>query len=136
MAKTIVNLTFRLDVNGKLFRNKDTNEDIQETLLFNQLMTRFYINKGDLPLFPNLGLKQFFGRFGFLDEAEANMVVADLEAEIELQMGRNCTVSKVIDHQHKHIDISIELEGIKQPLSIRYFNNNGSIRIIEPQFND
>ena len=44
---TIVNPTFRLDVTGKLFKNKASNRNIQETLFFNDIMTRRSINKGD-----------------------------------------------------------------------------------------
>ena len=40
MDKVIVNPTFRSDIDGKLFKNKDTNKDIQETVIFNALTTR------------------------------------------------------------------------------------------------
>ena len=127
--KVLINPTFRLDVSGKLFRNKKTNMDIQETIIFNNFMTRLSITKGDLPTFPEVGLKQFFGRFGFVDETEANVA-------IEHKMQRDCKISSVKDVENKHIDIMIQLEGIEAPLNIRYFNNNGSIRIIEPQFDE
>lgn len=135
-GEVIINPTFRLDVTGKLFRNKSTNQNLQDTLIFNQLMTRLSINKGDLPLFPTLGLKQFFGKFGYLDEAEADNVVMEFESEIEAQLGRTCTIEKVVDVANKHIDVHIEIDGLSVPLNLRYFNNNGSIRIIEPQFTD
>ena len=134
--KVLIVPTFRLDVSGKLFRNKKTNMDIQETIIFNNFMTRLSITKGDLPTFPEVGLKQFFGRFGFVDEIEANVAIAEFEEEIEHQMQRDCKISSVKDVENKHIDIMIQLEGIEAPLNIRYFNNNGSIRIIEPQFDE
>ena len=71
MDKVIVNPTFRSDIDGKLFKNKDTNKDIQETVIFNALTTRLSIYKGDLALFPNIGLKQHLFNFSFEDESGA-----------------------------------------------------------------
>ena len=52
-SKTVtVNPTFRLDVNGKLFNNKESNLNVQDTITFNNLMSRLSIEKGYLPLFP------------------------------------------------------------------------------------
>ena len=51
-SKTVtVNPTFRLDVNGKLFNNKESNLNVQDTITFNNLMSRLSIEKGYLPLF-------------------------------------------------------------------------------------
>ncbi len=134
--KVLINPTFRLDVNGKLFRNKNTNEDIQETILFNNLMTRLSINKGDLPLFPGLGLKQFFGKFNFMDQVEISLNLQKFETELEDQMNRECHLKYSFDKENKHVDVRIEMEGLRYPVKVRYFNNNGSIRVIEPQFNE
>lgn len=131
--KVLINPTFRLDVNGKLFRNKNTNNDIQETIIFNNLMTRLSINKGDLPAFPSLGLKQYFGKFNFMDETDITINLSEFESEMEAQMDRECKITPKFDKENKYVEISIEVEGLKYPATVRYFNNNGSIRIIEPQ---
>lgn len=131
--KVLINPTFRLDVNGKLFRNKNTNNDVQETIIFNALMARLSINKGDLPLFPNVGLKQYFGKLNFMDEVEIAMTINEFEAEIEAQMNKECKITPKFDKERKHVEIFLELEGLEYPIQLRYSNNNGSIRIIEPQ---
>ena len=67
-SKTVtVNPTFRLDVNGKLFNNKESNLNVQDTITFNNLMSRLSIEKGYLPLFPNLGLKQHLHYLSFIE---------------------------------------------------------------------
>ena len=131
---TIVNPTFRLDVDGKLFKNKDTNLNIQDTLLFNNLFTRLSIHKGDLPLFPDLGLKQHLGKINFNDEAEAVAIISDLETDMEDQLGRSCKIDYEFDIDNKHIDLSIEIDGMGYPVEFKYSTLNGSIRVIEPQF--
>lgn len=131
-----INPTFRLDVNGKLFRNKDTNKNVQETILFNNLMTRLSITKGSLPLFPTLGLKQHLGRFNFQDSSSVDTTAAEFESDLEAQMNRECRVHVVKNADDRHLDITIEVEGLEYPVEFKYSNSNGSIRIIEPQFND
>ena len=69
MASSVtVNPTFRLDVDGKLFKNKESNLNVQDTITFNNLMSRLSIEKGYLPLFPNLGLKQHLHNFSFVEK--------------------------------------------------------------------
>lgn len=131
-----INPTFRLDVNGKLFRNKDTNKNIQETILFNNLMTRLSIAKGSLPLFPTLGLKQHLGKFNFQDAGGVDTVAAEFESDLESQMNRECRVHVVKSPDERHLEVTIEIEGLEYPLEFKYSNSNGSIRIIEPQFTD
>lgn len=132
----VINPTFRLDVNGKLFRNKHTNTNVQETIVFNNLMTRLSINKGDLPLFPSLGLKQYFGKFNFEDESGVDLIRAQFEEELEAQMQRQCRIHVEKSPDEKHLDVSIEVEGLEYPVQFKYSNSNGSIRVIEPQFTE
>ena len=74
-----VNPQFRLDVDGRLFKQTATNQDLQDTLIFDDLYSRFCIVKGDLPLFPNIGLKQHLYTFGFVEEPEAMLHKEDFE---------------------------------------------------------
>lgn len=130
---TIVNPTFRLDVTGKLFKNKASNKNIQETLFFNDLMTRLSINKGDLVYFPEIGLKQFLGKFNFTDESKLVEVVTEFESELDEQLGRDCRVNYELDPDNKHVSFSIEVDGLEYPVDFVYSGINDSIRIVNPQ---
>ena len=80
-SKTVtVNPTFRLDVNGKLFNNKESNLNVQDTITFNNLMSRLSIEKGYLPLFPNLGLKQHLHYLSFIESENVDRVIGDFES--------------------------------------------------------
>lgn len=131
-----VNPSFRLDVDGKLFKNKESNTNIQETLFFSNLLTRLSINKGDLPLFPDMGLKQWLGKFVFKTDQEIGLTVASFEQDLETQLNRTCHVSYETDSDNKYVKISIEIDGLELPASFEYNHMNGSIRIIEPQILD
>ena len=101
MDKVIVNPTFRSDIDGKLFKNKDTNKDIQETVIFNALTTRLSIYKGDLALFPNIGLKQHLFNFSFEDESGIAEATNNMESDIEQQLNRSCTVQYELNKDMK-----------------------------------
>ena len=92
-----VNPQFRLDVDGRLFKQTATNQDLQDTLIFDDLYSRFCIVKGDLPLFPNIGLKQHLYNFGFVEEPEAMLHKEDFETDIESQLGRSCSIDINLD---------------------------------------
>jgi hypothetical protein len=130
MDKVIVNPTFRSDIDGKLFKNKDTNKDIQETVIFNALTTRLSIYKGDLALFPNLGLKQHLFNFSFEDESGVAEAASNMEADIEQQLNRSCTVQYELNSDTKTIKLSIHIEGIEYAYEYEFTNINNSIRII------
>ena len=129
-----VNPTFRLDVNGRLFKNKNSNKNIQETIFFNTFMTRLSINKGDLVYFPNLGLKQHLGKFNFTDKNRLMQEAISFESDIEEQMGRDARVNYELDPDNKHVSFSIELDGLEYPINFIYSGTNDSIRIISSQF--
>lgn len=128
--KIIVNPTFRSDIDGKLFKNKATNKDAQETLLFNSLTTRLSIFKGDLPLFPEVGLKQHLLKFGFEDESGVSEIVAEFEADIEYQLKRSCEIKYELDSDTKSIKLAIHISGIEYAYEYEFTNINNSIRII------
>lgn len=130
MNKTIVNPTFRLDINGKLFKNKDTNKDIQETMIFNSLTTRLSIYKGDLALFPDIGLKQHLFNFGFNDVSGVAEAAANLEADIEYQLRRSCDVRYELGTTEQFIKLFIHIEGIAYAYEYEFTNINNSIRVI------
>lgn len=128
--KTIVNPTFRLDIDGKLFKNKENNRDAQETLLFNSLTTRLAIYKGDLPLYPEVGLKQHLFKFGFNDDSGVSEVVAEFEADIEYQLKRSCEIQYELNHDTNSIKLFIHITGIEYAYEYEFTNINNSIRII------
>jgi hypothetical protein len=130
MDKVIVNPTFRSDIDGKLFKNKDTNKDIQETVVFNALTTRLSIYKGDLALFPNLGLKQHLFNFSFEDESGVAEAANDLETDIEQQLNRSCTVQYELNSDTKTVKLMIHITGIEYAYEYEFTNINNSIRII------
>ena len=130
MDKVIVNPTFRSDIDGKLFKNKDTNKDIQETVIFNALTTRLSIYKGDLALFPNIGLKQHLFNFSFEDESGIAEAANNMEADIEQQLNRSCTVQYELNKDMKTIKLSIHITGIEYAYEYEFTNINNSIRII------
>ena len=134
MSKVIVNPTFRLDIDGKLFRNKNSNMDIQETIYFNDFITRLNINKGDIVHFPDLGLKQHLHKFNFTDENELVSAVSDFESDIESQLGHSCQINYTLDRENHHVDFEIEIDGFEYPIQFSYSSVSSSIRIIEPQF--
>ena len=130
MDKVIVNPTFRSDIDGKLFKNKDTNKDIQETVIFNALTTRLSIYKGDLALFPNIGLKQHLFNFSFEDESGVAEAANNMESDIEQQLNRSCTVQYELNRDLKTIKLSIHISGIEYAYEYEFTNINNSIRII------
>lgn len=130
MDKVIVNPTFRSDIDGKLFKNKDTNKDIQETVIFNALTTRLSIYKGDLALFPNIGLKQHLFNFSFEDESGVAEAANNMESDIEQQLNRSCTVQYELNKDMKTIKLSIHITGIEYAYEYEFTNINNSIRII------
>lgn len=130
MDKVIVNPTFRSDIDGKLFKNKDTNKDIQETVIFNALTTRLSIYKGDLALFPNIGLKQHLFNFSFEDESGIAEAANNMESDIEQQLNRSCTVQYELNRDMKTIKLSIHITGIEYAYEYEFTNINNSIRII------
>lgn len=130
MDKVIVNPTFRSDIDGKLFKNKDTNKDIQETVIFNALTTRLSIYKGDLALFPTIGLKQHLFNFSFEDESGVAEAASNMESDIEQQLNRSCTVQYELNRDMKTIKLSIHITGIEYAYEYEFTNINNSIRII------
>ena len=130
MDKVIVNPTFRSDIDGKLFKNKNTNKDIQETVIFNALTTRLSIYKGDLALFPNIGLKQHLFNFSFEDESGIAEAANNMESDIEQQLNRSCTVQYELNKDMKTIKLSIHITGIEYAYEYEFTNINNSIRII------
>lgn len=134
--KVAVIPNFRLGVDGKLFKVKNTNKNIQETTIFHTLLTRLSIFKGDLPLFPDLGLKQHLGKFNFTDESQIPSVIANFELDVENQMGRSCTIDYTLDKDAGNIQLSFSLEGMEYSLDMNYSTFNGSIKPINYQFDD
>ena len=130
MDKVIVNPTFRSDIDGKLFKNKDTNKDIQETVIFNALTTRLSIYKGDLALFPNIGLKQHLFNFSFEDESGIAEAANNMESDIEQQLNRSCTIQYELNRDMKTIKLSIHITGIEYAYEYEFTNINNSIRVI------
>ena len=130
MDKVIVNPTFRSDIDGKLFKNKDTNKDIQETVIFNALTTRLSIYKGDLALFPNIGLKQHLFNFSFEDESGVAEAANNMESDIEQQLNRSCTVQYELNRDMKTVKLLIHVTGIEYAYEYEFTNINNSIRII------
>ena len=130
MDKVIVNPTFRSDIDGKLFKNKDTNKDIQETVIFNALTTRLSIYKGDLALFPNIGLKQHLFNFSFEDESGIAEAASNMETDIEQQLNRSCSVQYELNRDAKTVKLSVHITGIEYAYEYEFTNINNSIRII------
>ena len=130
MDKVIVNPTFRSDIDGKLFKNKDTNKDIQETVIFNALTTRLSIYKGDLALFPNIGLKQHLFNFSIEDESGIAEAASNMETDIEQQLNRSCSVQYELNPDTKTIKLSVHISGIEYAYEYEFTNINNSIRII------
>ena len=130
MDKVIVNPTFRSDIDGKLFKNKDTNKDIQETVIFNALTTRLSIYKGDLALFPNIGLKQHLFNFSFEDESGIAEAASNMETDIEQQLNRSCSVQYELNPDTKTVKLSVHITGIEYAYEYEFTNINNSIRVI------
>lgn len=135
--KTIaVNPTFRLDVTGKLFLNKDSNIDVQDTIIFNELMTRLSIEKGYLATFPDLGLKQHLFKFNFVDQSEAETAISEFEDDVRAQMKQDCTIEHEFDSYNRNIKLEFNLEKLKYNVMYEYTNNNGAIQVINYSFVD
>ena len=139
-GKVIVNPTFRLDVDGKLFKNKNSNMDMQETIYFNNLMTRLSINKGDIVHFPEMGLKQHLSKFNFVYDTELVSAISDFESDIETQMGRSCTINYQLDRDNQHVDFDIDGKIYNDKTSIFLVSNSnrmGGINLYKDAiFND
>lgn len=134
--KITVNPMFRLDVDGKLFLNKDSNLDVQNTIIFNSLMTRLNIEKGYLPTFPNLGLKQHLYKFNFIDKEDIESVISNFEDDVMIQMNQGCTIEYEMDTDNRSIKLEFNLEKMKYNVMYEYTNVNGAIKIINYSFVD
>lgn len=132
--KVIINPTFRNGIDGKLFRNKNSNKNVQETILLNNLFTRLSIAKGDLALFPSVGLRQHLGKLVFNDSVDSAMILDAFEQDLTEQMNQECSLDYELDPDDKIIRMKISLEGLRNAVQLEYYSTNGSIRIIEPQF--
>lgn len=138
MAKkvTAVNPTFRLDVTGKLFLNKDSNIDVQDTIVFNELMSRLSIEKGYLAAFPDLGLKQHLFQFNFVDESDLGTAITDFENDVSDQMNQGCTINYELDSYNRNVKLEFNLEKLRYNVMYEYTNNNGAIQVINYSFVD
>lgn len=137
MAEKVATVpTFRLGIDGKLFKCKDSNKNPQETIIFHTLFTRLSIIKGELPLFPELGLKQHLNKINFSDETQVSQIISEFEIDVENQMGRSCTIEFSMDKDNKNVFFSFSLEGLTYSLDVNYSGFNGSIRPINFQFDD
>lgn len=136
MATTKVNPTFRLDVTGKLFNDKDTNLDVQDTIIFNNLMTRLSIEKGYLPTFPDLGLKQHLYDFNFIENEDVDLAIKNFESDVTYQMQQGCTINYTLDPDNRNITMEFNLEKLKYNILYEYTNTNGSIKVINYSFVD
>lgn len=134
--KTVVNPTFRLDVDGTLFKEKESNLNILDTFVFSNLYTRLCIVKGDIVTFPDLGLKQHLFLFAFVDEGELAVNVGKFEDDIEEQMKMGCTIDYKIDKIDRTVDLTIGLDGLKYPISFKYLYLQNSIKIIHYEFKE
>lgn len=137
MASSVtVNPTFRLDVDGKLFKNKESNLNVQDTITFNNLMSRLSIEKGYLPLFPNLGLKQHLHNFSFIEKDDVDVYINNFENDIASQMNQNCSIEYELDENNRSIKLKISLEKLKYSVLYEYTNINNSIKVINYSFVD
>lgn len=136
MKRVKVNPTFRIDVDGRLFKNKHSVQDIQDSIILNNLFTRLSISKGDLVYFPNLGLKQYLGQFNFATNDKIAMLTSAFEEDLTAQMNRECRVHYELDADNKHVSFSLEIDGLEYPVNFVYSGTNDSIRVIQPQFTD
>lgn len=137
MATTkAVNPTFRLDVTGKLFLNKETNIDIQDTITFNSLFTRLSITKGDLAIFPNVGLQQFLHLFEFNTEEQIAENIMNFEKEATSQLGKECTIDYTLDAANKSVAMSFSITGLEYGINFEYRSINNSIKVINYRFDD
>ena len=132
--QTTVSPSFRLDVNGKLFRIKKSNSDVQDTPLFETLFNRLSIVKGDLPYFPEVGLKQHLHKFDFNTESDASAIISEFEADIEKQLKTSVTITHEIDLDSKSMKLSFDIDGMEYPLEVKYTAFNGSIKPINYSF--
>lgn len=131
-----VNPTFRLDVTGKLFNDKDSNLDVQDTIIFNSLMTRLSIEKGYLPAFPELGLKQHLYDFNFVESDDVDVAIKDFESDVSYQMQQGCTINYTLDPDNRNITMEFNLEKLRYNILYEYSNINGSIKVINYSFVD
>jgi hypothetical protein len=134
--KIVVSPSFRLDVNGKLFRIKNSNTDIQDTPLFETLLNRLSIVKGDLPYFPDVGLKQHLHKFDFNTRSDASAIIAEFEADLENQLKTSVSIKYEMDVDAKTLKLFFDIDGMDYPLEVKYTAFNGSIKPINYSFNE
>ena len=134
--QTVVSPSFRLDVNGKLFRIKNTNTDVQDRPIFETLFNRLSIVKGDLPYFPDVGLKQHLHKFDFNTREDASAIIAEFEADIEKQLKTSVSIRYDLDIDSKSMKLYFDIDGMDYPLEVKYTAFNGSIKPINYSFND
>lgn len=132
----VVNPTFRIDVTGQLFKNKDSNINVQDTLVFNKLFTRLGIVKGDLATFPQVGLQQHLFVLSWGDHDELEERIRDFEEDVKIQMQQDCSIESEYNVHTKDVSLEFILANLKYTVEFIYQNLNKSIKIIDYQFSD
>jgi len=132
--KIVVNPTMRFDVDGTFFKNKATNINVQDTLLFNKLQTLLSIAKGDIATFPNIGLKQHLFNFAFQDKSSIETAVDAMVLDMKEQLHQNVNIDVNYDPNERSIDMEISLEYLKYTVEFEFQALNKSIKVINYQF--
>ena len=132
--KIIVNPTMRFDVDGSFFKNKESNINVQETILFNKLQTLLSIAKGDIATFPKMGLKQHLFEFAFQDKNGIENAVDAMKADMKEQLRQECDIDVSYDNIEKSVDMEISLEHLRYSVDFEFQALNKSIKVINYQF--
>lgn len=132
--KVVVNPTMRFDVDGTFFKNKATNINVQDTLLFNKLQSLLSIAKGDIATFPNIGLKQHLFNFAFQDKSGIETAVDAMVLDMKEQLQQNVNIDVNYDPNERSIDMEISLEYLRYTVEFEFQALNKSIKVINYQF--
>ena len=62
------------------------------------------------------------------------MILDTFEQDLTEQMNQECSLEYELDPDDKIIRMKISLEGLRNAVQLEYYSTNGSIRVIEPQF--
>jgi hypothetical protein len=132
--KVVVNPTMRFDVDGTFFKNKATNINVQDTLLFNKLQSLLSIAKGDIATFPNIGLKQHLFNFAFQDKSGIETAVDAMVLDMKEQLQQNVNIDVSYDPNERSVDMEISLEYLRYTVEFEFQALNKSIKVINYQF--
>lgn len=124
-----------LDITGNFKKITNNSKNMEERLLYNELITLINMKQGFHPWYPDLGLANIIARFPFSSKSEAAEVMEELETQVSLQLGSECVTNFKINTDtdgSSYVLIDFKLQGLSDVVTVKYKQNDPNITIVDP----